>query len=494
MQTGPASRSGWNLDLVVRTTARLGLLMLPAGLLLFASIQAEGYAQTLLWYGATFQALMFCFLVLTQRAALEPLGALTTISYLIAVAWLWVAQGPSGEWHAHLMQFVLLVVPLGLFALQTLSDSGAFAARRAHQLVQRLLKRKDWPAELSECRDLPEVKALREALAADASPALALLVHPRPQVRLAALSALEFRTEWFPGQPELVLRFAQQAAEPPLRAAAVTTLANIDEQPLIEMMAEFLRDPNREVRRATADALFWDHEHRWPWVRQQVRMALADPAFQNDGALTYIGPALSAEAVADLSAWSTEKGVLGVRAALTMADQYSRNLALSPDASLPQALKLRLANPQTPAALRLELAQLLKANKELDRRMQESLLDSANPAPLRLLAAEMLLAEGPHGASVAALREIARIPNREMALMAADIVQRKLGVDLGLALGQPLPAPHSRLAADVTRQLMRWATQQPVHPSDHHSSAETKLDPPKRPGQGSGHHNIGFMR
>ena len=62
MQTGPASRSGWNLDLVVRTTARLGLLMLPAGLLLFASIQAEGSAQTLLWYGATFQALMFCFL------------------------------------------------------------------------------------------------------------------------------------------------------------------------------------------------------------------------------------------------------------------------------------------------------------------------------------------------------------------------------------------------------------------------------------------------
>src|SRR5262249_29764448 len=59
-----------------------------------------------------------------------------------------------------------------------------------------------------------------------------------------------------------------------------------------------------------------------------------------------------------------------------------------------------------------------------------------------------------------ALRDVAKLPNRELALTAADVVQRRLGVDLGLALGQPLPPLHSRLAADVTRRLMRWAAQE----------------------------------
>jgi hypothetical protein len=88
----------------------------------------------------------------------------------------------------------------------------------------------------------------------------------------------------------------------------------------------------------------------------------------------------------------------------------------------------------------------------------EGLLESANPAPLRLLAAEALLAEGGRSrAAVAALRDLARLPNREIALEAADVVQRRLGVDLGLALGEPPPPNHSRQAAEVTRRLMQWA-------------------------------------
>ena len=39
------------------------------------------------------------------------------------------------------------------------------------------------------------------------------------------------------------------------------------------------------------------------------------------------------------------------------------------------------------------------------------------------------------------------------------MVQRRLGVDLGLALGEPLPPSHSRQAAEVTRRLMQWAMQ-----------------------------------
>ena len=54
---------------------------------------------------------------------------------------------------------------------------------------------------------------------------------------------------------------------------------------------------------------------------------------------------------------------------------------------------------------------------------------------------------------------MARLPNREMALTTAEVVQRRLGVDLGLAVGQLLPPLHSRLAAEVTRRVMAWAAQ-----------------------------------
>ena len=39
------------------------------------------------------------------------------------------------------------------------------------------------------------------------------------------------------------------------------------------------------------------------------------------------------------------------------------------------------------------------------------------------------------------------------------MVQRRLGVDLGLGLGQPLPPLQSRQAAEITRRVMQWASQ-----------------------------------
>ena len=107
----------------------------------------------------------------------------------------------------------------------------------------------------------------------------------------------------------------------------------------------------------------------------------------------------------------------------------------------------------------MELARILKKNGLLPQDLHERLLDTANPAPLRLIAAEALLAEGNHPAAIAALRDVARLPNREIALATADVVQRRLGVDVGLALGQPLPPVQSRQAADVTRRVMSWASQ-----------------------------------
>ena len=167
---------------------------------------------------------------------------------------------------------------------------------------------------------------------------------------------------------------------------------------------------------------------------------------------------LTPEAVADLTAWVAQKGLLGQRAARTLGVHYARALSECPSEELVTTMQRQLAQPQTPAALRVELARLLRNAHALDRPLLEEMLEPANPAPLRLLAVEALLSDGePHPAAVTALRDLARLPNREIALEAAEVVQRRLGVDLGLALSEPPPPNHSRQAAEVTRRLMQWA-------------------------------------
>jgi hypothetical protein len=412
----------------------------------------------LLWLGATVQALIFCFFLLTGRAWQQGIGTEITFIYLLSLAWLWGSNALGDDLFSHSAQFLMLVVPLALFAIGTLFESGAVAARRANLLAERLARRKDWPVQLADCRGVPEVKALRDALTIDAAPALNLMKDPRPQVQLAALTVLEFRSDWRPGQAQLVLNFAMKAREPLLRAAAVSALASIEDRMMIEKMAEFLRDPALEVRRAAVEALLWDCSARWAWIRQIVHQALSDPALVGDGAMMAEAPMLTSEALTDLEAWATEKGVVALRAAQTLGGFYQRVLSSTSDPALVQNLKQHVANVQAPPALRVEMAQVLRNVGELERGMQEALLDPANPAPLRLLASEELLAAGPHPQAAATLRDIARMPNREMALATADIVQRRLGVDLGLALGQPLPPLHSRPAADVMRRLMKWAS------------------------------------
>jgi hypothetical protein len=40
------------------------------------------------------------------------------------------------------------------------------------------------------------------------------------------------------------------------------------------------------------------------------------------------------------------------------------------------------------------------------------------------------------------------------------VVQRRLGIDMGLPRGQDAPPVSSRLAAEVARRVLIWATQQ----------------------------------
>jgi hypothetical protein len=231
----------------------------------------------------------------------------------------------------------------------------------------------------------------------------------------------------------------------------------------VEAVAQFLHDTDAEVRKATTESLLWDTEHRWSWIRYIVRRVLADPLYGNDGPLSHEGRLLTPDAVNDLTGWCAEKGVLACRAALTLGHHFNRALTEQPDDHLVKALKRQLADGQTPAVLRIELGRVLQMHQELDVRLLEQMVETCNPAPLRLIAVEILLAEHadtpPATAALTALRDLARLPNREIALTTAEVIQRRLGVDLGLGLGQPLPPIHSRQAADITRRVMVWASQ-----------------------------------
>jgi hypothetical protein len=441
---------------------RLSIMLLPTALLSGAALRYGGTDYILLWIAAGFQASICGLTFISRRSWQQPLGPSVITLYLVALAWLW-STNSAMDWYAHLTKALLLVVPLIAFGYHTLVDSGAPAIRRARLLADRLAQRKEWPADLTACRSLPEVKALRAALNVDASPALSLLKHPRQEVRVAALGALEFRKEWRPGQAELVLQTAQRAEQPAVRAAAVSALANVDDRVLVEAVAQFLHDTDAEVRKATTESLLWDTEHRWSWIRYIVRRVLADPLYGNDGPLSHEGRLLTPDAVNDLTGWCAEKGVLACRAALTLGHHFNRALTEQPDDHLVKALKRQLADGQTPAVLRIELGRVLQMHQELDVRLLEQMVETCNPAPLRLIAVEILLAEHadtpPATAALTALRDLARLPNREIALTTAEVIQRRLGVDLGLGLGQPLPPIHSRQAADITRRVMVWASQ-----------------------------------
>ncbi len=458
MHSYSSSPGGRPLRSLATVMAQTVVLLIPAALLLLGSLLATNQTHVMLWLGAIVEILACTVIALRQRGRREPLGPPVITLYLIALAWIWTSATDLGGWYPHLAQAILLLVPLAVFALQVVFGSGAPALRRAQVLAQRLAARKDWPANLADCRSLPEVKALREALHADASPALALLQHPRAQVRAAALAALEFRKDWAPTQLAMVQFLAQCAPEPAVRAAAISALGNVDDRQLVETLAEFLRDPALEVRRAATEGLLWDSERRWPWVRSAVRRAYADHLLPDDDALWNGTSSLPPEAVNDLTAWASERGLLGIRAARALGAHYSRALGDQPDEELVDSLRSQVGNPHAPVALRMELARLLQEHHGFTPELLEGLVSPANPAPLRLLAAEALLADTQHPEAVAALRDIARLPNREIALSTAEVIQRRLGVDLGLAVGQPLPPVYSRQAAEVTRRVMAWAT------------------------------------
>jgi hypothetical protein len=194
--------------LLVRAT----ILVLPTLLIGAVSLRRQQMGDNclLLWLGTAFEACV-CFLSFFSRGTWrQPLGPSLITLYLIGLAWLWFGDKHE-DWLSQLSKSFLLIVPLIVFGFQTLYESGAPAIRRANLLAKRIRDRKDWPSELTACRTMPEVKALRAALGIDASPARP---SAPPPSTLSATSTSEASWKRWPSSCSTP---ASRSARPPSR-------------------------------------------------------------------------------------------------------------------------------------------------------------------------------------------------------------------------------------------------------------------------------------
>lgn len=433
-------------------------MVLPVAALVWAAATGRGEFPLLLAVGSIAGAILVVAWMLTA-ANRTGNSRWLTLQWALAAIFLWLGSPTRDDPYPLCLLGLLVLGAVSIHSWHTLQATGSIRLRQARQLARRLAQRRHWPDDLDSCRRLPEVRSLREAARDEAGPVLALLSHSAPQVRIAGLAALEFRRDWRVGQPDRVLELVKSDPHPEIRAAALLALGGTQQRLILEEMATSLRDPSPVVRQAAVDALLWDCERRWIWVRHAVHEALGDPRLSKDGPIELTVGRFSDAAAADLVAWTTEAGSLGLRATQTLARHYGRLLSEREDPKLYAHLTDLVLSVRTSAILRIELAHLLRQHQRLTTPALEQLLDPANPSTLRLLAVETLLQSGPHPRAIETLRDVARHPNRELALQAAAIVQRSLHVDMGLAIDQPLPPLHTRQAAEVTRRVIQWAEQ-----------------------------------
>ena len=387
-----------------------------------------------------------------------PVSISVVILYVIALIWAWVPLRNANDWVPHVAQGVLLVVGMILLAAHDLTRTGAEPLRRANKWTRRIRSRRRWPEQLADCRVLPEAVGLRAAIREEPGPALALLSDPRHSVQTTALGALEHRPHWRPGEGEFVLRFGQTSEEPAVRAAAAYALAGGATPELVAGVASFLRDSAPEVRLAAAEALMWEAEARWPFARDGVREALADQNLSQEGALFAGIGRLPAAAVADMTTWSAEHPPLAHRAILSLIEHYHADLVGGERPELASELSTMMLEAETPPALRVELAALLRDHHMLSPDLLDRLTNLDQPGPMRLFAAELMLRINPHDPDgIDVLRGLARQPNREMAVQIASVLQNVLGVQLGLPEGD-LPLSTSKEAADISRKVLSWAS------------------------------------
>lgn len=436
--------------------ANWGLLFGPAVLLAACGLR---YDSLLAYFGAMAGVAGGVLIGRKSPAWRPPASGLVIAFNLIAVALVWIASRNQEDGFARFCRGTFLLASIGLIVCHDLVRSGLEPRRRARGYCKAILTRTRWPAMVSEYHLLPEVAALRDAVREDPTPAMRLLTDPRPEVRAAGLLVLHGRTRWRSSEASAVLVAARQASDPVLRAAALNALGSATDPDVIASVAEFLRDPSPEVRLAASLACTTNGAPHWGVVREKLRDALADMDQANDGPLPGAGFGLPAMAVCDLTAWAAEADPLAERAILSLVEHYASALQGSDQHDLPYLIGTMVTDPTTPAALRVELAGLLHEFGLVTHDLLDRMTNSDQPGPVRLLAAEILLADQPdHPDGIDVLRGLGRQPNRETALMIARILQARLGMDMGLPTDGSNVGASTKIAAEAARRVFQWAS------------------------------------
>jgi len=432
------------------------LLVPPATLGAVAAASGSGVAAA----GAAVGLVGSLLLLRHRNVWRPPASGLLVALYLIALGWLWFATRHEPDGLPRAARGALIFGALALFVGHDLARTGLEPRRRGRAIVRRLLRRVAWPAHPGEYAHLPEVRALAEVLRDDPGPAAELLNDGRFEVRLAAFTALQQRTYWRPGEADLVLDALQRTPHAAARAAGLKALATATDGGVLGAVGEYLRDKAPEVREAAAVALLADARARWPLMRDAVRAALADPQHARDGGLPGAAGAIDGAALCDLATWAAEPGALGQRSLETLVRHYGVVLHAGTRPELTAELCRQVVDAHTPPQLRVELAQLLRGLGLITPDLLDRMTDIDQPGALRILAAEMLLTWNPTNPdAIDVLRGLGRQPNRETALVIARLVQQYLRHDLGLPAG-PV-ATNSKVAAEVARRVLQWATGRP---------------------------------
>lgn len=430
------------------------ILLGPAALLGGLAVR---YDSRLLAIGAGAELLGAILFLRRGLAWKPPVSASVIMLYVMALGWCWFHTRDIQEPPAAFARGMLLLVPVVLLFAYDVARSGAESRRKARRLCHRLRRRRDWPADPTQVHRLPDVRALREAVESDASPVFGLFNEIQPELRMAAFAALEGRRRWRPAEIAVVLHKLNQMSEPAVRAVAISALAQATEPNTVLELAKFLRDPEPCVRLAAIRAALTNSVQRWGIVRESVRNYLADPRYANDGGLPGSARCLPAVAVCDLTAWAMEPVPLGSRSIRTLIEHYAHRLQGEIDYDLVSDLSGQIIDPNTPAGLRVEIAHLLRSFQLLTPDLLDRMTNSDQPGPIRLLAAEAMLMMNPNDSdALDVLRGLGRQPNRELALWVAKVLQKQLGLDMGLPADRL--SLQSKAAGEIVKRVQQWAT------------------------------------
>ncbi len=428
------------------------VLLLPSALL---TLIAARLNSSTLFIAAAVAVMPAILLARSFPAWRPPVSGAVVLLYLSTLAVIWLAAprvSDAAVFAARGMLFLAIVLQ---FAIHDLFRTGAEPRRRARKWCARLQAREAWPSELADVRHLPEVHALRDAAEIEPGPVFDLFRDSRPQVRAAAFASFIGRPAWRAREAVAVLQEARKTPESNVRALAVASLGGIDEPAIIAGLSDFFHDSYADVRAAAVWAALSDGGERWNLVRDAIRTMLADPKGK-DAALPGAAGSLPVVAICDLTSWSIEGDPLGTKSVRTLIDHYSHVLQTTGDYDLITDLTNQVLDSATATSLRVELAGLLRNLGLLTPELLDRMSNADQPGPVRLLAAEAMLIVDPwHPDGLDVLRGLGRQPNREVAMAIANILQYRLGFDLGLT-GETLP-PNSKQAGEVAKKVMAWA-------------------------------------